>query len=212
MNERLKEIAKFIDKNDYVVDIGTDQAYLPIYLVKNNLCKKVIATDIHESTKDIALNNIKKNGLDKDIKFYVTDGVDGVNLEKFDTFVIAGMGFKTIFHIVTKLDKVCVKKLIIQTNNDLVNLRCSLKKLGYYLQEESVIYYKNHYYVIGLYTKSKRRLKIKEKYFGIYSSNNLDYYLDLKNKLKNTLEKIPKKMILKRLEIIYQLKLLNKYL
>ena len=58
---KLKAIAFFIDKNDRVVDVGCDHAYLDIYLVKNGLCKNIIASDINENALNIAKNNIQKN-------------------------------------------------------------------------------------------------------------------------------------------------------
>ena len=39
LNKKLKTIASLIDKNDTVLDIGCDHAYLAIYLKQNNLCK-----------------------------------------------------------------------------------------------------------------------------------------------------------------------------
>ena len=36
---RLQKIADLIEPCESVVDIGTDHGYIPIYLVKNNICK-----------------------------------------------------------------------------------------------------------------------------------------------------------------------------
>ncbi len=51
---RLKEIANMVDKCQSVVDVGTDHAYIPIYLIKNNICKSAIAGDINKGPLDRA--------------------------------------------------------------------------------------------------------------------------------------------------------------
>ena len=35
--KRIETLASLVDKDAYVLDIGTDHAYLPIYLYKNNI-------------------------------------------------------------------------------------------------------------------------------------------------------------------------------
>ena len=43
LSKRLEFIAKHIDKCKSIADIGTDHGYIPIYVVKNNLCERAIA-------------------------------------------------------------------------------------------------------------------------------------------------------------------------
>ena len=57
---RLKTIASLVKKDAKVLDIGTDHAYLPIFLQKNHLCKKVIASDISENALANAKANVEK--------------------------------------------------------------------------------------------------------------------------------------------------------
>ena len=40
LSKRLKAVADMVTKGNIVADIGTDHGYVPIYLVKNNICKK----------------------------------------------------------------------------------------------------------------------------------------------------------------------------
>ena len=56
---RLKIIASMIEKGSTVVDIGSDHAYLPIYLVKEGISQRVIATEILSGPFERARENIK---------------------------------------------------------------------------------------------------------------------------------------------------------
>ena len=46
LGNRLQSIVSMIEKGSTVVDIGTDHAYLPIYLINEGLAERVIATEV----------------------------------------------------------------------------------------------------------------------------------------------------------------------
>ena len=47
---RLKKICDLVDENSIVADIGTDHGIIPIELSKNNISKKIIASDISKNS------------------------------------------------------------------------------------------------------------------------------------------------------------------
>ena len=192
-SKRLLEIAKYVDINDSVLDVGCDHAYLSIYLKKNNSCKNVIASDISENALKFAKKNISKAKLD--INTHVSDGLKNIN-EFYDTVIMSGMGTNTILHILDY--KELPNKLIISSQNELYKLRKNLNLLGYYLKEESVVIENNHYYVIMVCVKEKQRLSNKELKYGI--SNNKDYYLYLYKKNKDIINKAN---ITKKIKLYY---------
>ena len=59
LSNRLMAIANFVPKNSIVADIGTDHGYIPVYLVENNISKKVIGTDISKGSLDKIIEYIK---------------------------------------------------------------------------------------------------------------------------------------------------------
>ena len=65
ITKRLKAIADLVPVNSSVIDIGTDHAYIPIYLYQNNITKDVTATDISSRVLESSLNNLQKYKLDK---------------------------------------------------------------------------------------------------------------------------------------------------
>ncbi len=212
-SKRLKLIASFIKKEDKVADIGCDHAYLAIYLKEENCCQKVIATDINHNALKIAQENILKKNLEQEIKTYLSDGLLMVSDKDIDTVVIAGMGSHTILHIIDNLEDFSIKKLIIQTNNNLEFLRLNLRKKGFYLQQEKTVWEKNHYYVVGLYTREYKSLNKRERLYGKYDFENKDYYNYLFEELSLVLEKIKGlKNWPKKIKLWYQKQLLKKYL
>ena len=131
LSNRLKAIAKFVEKKDSVVDVGCDHGYLSIYLKKVINVKKIIASDINQNALNSAINNIKKSNLD--IETVLSDGIKDVNLKGINTLVISGMGTSTILHILSDSDKLKnINKLLLQSNNDHEDLRKNLNLFNIY--------------------------------------------------------------------------------
>ena len=73
ITKRLKAIADLVPGNSSVIDIGTDHAYIPIYLYQNNITKDVTATDISSRVLESSLNNLEKYNLDKRVPLILSD-------------------------------------------------------------------------------------------------------------------------------------------
>lgn len=191
-SEKIKAIAKYIEKNDSVIDVGCDHGYLAIYLAKNKLCQKIIASDISQNALEFAKKNIKKYGLN--IKTIVSDGFKNINFF-YDTAVIAGMGANTILSILKEGES--PDKIIVSSNNDLYLLRKELNRIGYKLLDETIIYEKKHFYSIIYAKKGYQKLSYKKLKFGL--SDNLDYYKYLVINNKRIMSVIPfkKRIVLK---------------
>ena len=58
--DRLQTIVDLVPKSSKVIDIGTDHAYVPIYLYLNNITKNITATDISSNVLKSTYNNLKK--------------------------------------------------------------------------------------------------------------------------------------------------------
>ena len=189
LSKRLESLISFIDKEDSLVDIGCDHAYLSIYLYKNNLVKNVICSDISANALEYAKKNIKKENLN--IKTYLSNGLNEIPLENIDTILISGMGTKTIIDILNDKEKLKnINKIIIQTNNDYKIMRSYMNKIGYYLIEEKEVLDNNIWYISMKYIKSNVNNTNNEITYGYL--NDKDYYDYLMNYYHNILIKIPK--------------------
>lgn len=197
ISKRLKTIASLVTLQKKVIDIGTDHAYLPIYLYLNNITKNITASDISPQVLEISLNNLQKYNLEKKINLIKSDGfrnVDGI----FDIAVITGMGTYTIINILNT--KNIPDTLIIQSNNDYYLLRKHLNYLGYKIEKEIALYENKHYYIIIKFIKEKEFLTDEELLFG--KSNNLQYYDYLKNKYIKLYEKSRDEKFLKYIDML----------
>jgi tRNA (adenine22-N1)-methyltransferase len=102
-------IADMLPKCKFICDIGTDHAYLPIFLLKNRICQKAIATDISRGPLGKAYSNINEKNLQEQIEVILGDGLKALensqylkdNKYKDYAIVIAGMGGNLIEKILT---------------------------------------------------------------------------------------------------------------
>lgn len=140
LSKRLKFIADKIDKCSCVADIGTDHGYIPIYAVKNNLCKSAIATDINIEPVKKAKLNVKYEKLGDLVHVRHGAGLKPIVLGEAEVLIIAGMGGNLMCDIL-KADIEKVKKfnyIILQPAQNPEVLREYLYNNKYEIIEEDL--------------------------------------------------------------------------
>ena len=95
LNKRLIKAAEMLGDVKSVADIGTDHAFLPIYLIREGICERVIACDIAEGPLSVAATNITKYGLLGKIELRLADGLKGLKPMEVRGITILGMGGET---------------------------------------------------------------------------------------------------------------------
>lgn len=147
---RLKEIANMVDKCESVVDVGTDHAYIPIYLIKNNICKSAIAADINKGPLDRAKNNINSHNLQNKIQCRLGPGLTKVYPTEVNAAIIAGMGGHLIKDILEESKEVfkSLDFLVLQPVQNPEALREHIYIMGYKILKESLIFEDNRFYQI----------------------------------------------------------------
>lgn len=168
---RLKTIASLIDNATKVIDIGTDHAYLPIYLVNEKGFKHVWASEKNAKVALSSIKNINKYNLNEEITLYESDGFNNIK-DTFDIAVISGMGTYTIIDILKRCKNI-PKTLILQSNNNISLLREYMASINYTLVCEIVVFEHNKYYNILKYCKGVDNISSDEILFG--RSNNKKY-------------------------------------
>ncbi|MBZ9688149.1 class I SAM-dependent methyltransferase [Clostridium estertheticum] len=137
---RLNVIVSMIEKCDSVIDVGTDHGYVPIYLVKNDVIKSAIASDINRGPVEKARNNIAESGVSSQISCRLGSGLSTVKKGEAEIAIIAGMGGNLIRDIL-EADLEVVKQfkyMILQPVQNAEVLREYLYVAGYNIIDEEI--------------------------------------------------------------------------
>lgn len=203
LNKKLEAIAALIEYNSTILDVGTDHAYLPIYLSQKKRCKKIYASDISSKVLEGAKKNLDKYKID-DVTLFLSDGLDNINV-KYDTLVIAGMGTDTILKIINGRE--LPKKIILSSNNHQDRLRKYMNEIGYSIKEENIVKENNKFYDIISYIKGNEFLSKKEIKYG--KINDKEYFKYLYSVNKNVFKKMNFKNKIKNIKTLIELKILS---
>lgn len=150
ISERLKCVAGLVNKGARVADIGTDHAYLPIYLVQNGISNKVYACDVRKEPLRRAKLHIDEYGLSDKITTQLCDGLKGINKGDVDTVAICGMGGKLMKNILKAgIDKLGDNtQLVLSAQSELRDFRKYLLETGIYIKSEHMLLEDGKYYFI----------------------------------------------------------------
>ena len=193
VSNRIKAIASLVDAKDTILDIGTDHALLPIFLIKNNIVSIADGSDISNKVLSNAKENVFKYNLEDKINLYLSDGVKQIDISKYNTLIITGMGFSTIKSIIDNADLKHIDKLIIQSNNNLDELRKYLNEISFSIVDETCLKDKDINYDIIVCHKGKQSLSEQEYACGIYKNDNKWYYQENLENILSIIEKVTDK-------------------
>ena len=215
LSKRLNEIANMIDKDDVVIDVGCDHALLDIFLA-SKYNKVYYASDLRKSALNKGKENIEKYKMDNNIVLICDNGLNGIKDEyNINTAVITGLGYQTILKILKNKEKLSsINKLVIESNTNPEIIRKYLVKNGYYIDKETLVLDNNFYYFITSYKKGEKKYNHIDLELGIINNHDLfNEYLKIELKKCNILlSVVPKKKIIKRLQIKRRIKLIKKKL
>lgn len=168
LSDRLMKIAGFVKEDTSVLDIGTDHGYIPIYLVKRGISKKVIASDISLKTLNNTVERIKSRSLDKSISCRLGNGLEVIQPFEVDGVIIAGMGGILIQEILEKNKTITdsIDYFIFQPMVASKELRKYLIKNNFKIIDEKLSKENNKFYEIIYVKKGKDELR-EEIYYEI---------------------------------------------
>lgn len=148
LSKRLKRIAEHVDKCESIADIGTDHGYIPIYLVKEGICEKAIASDINKGPIEKAKVNVAFEGVSDKVKCLLGPGLNPLKVGEVNGVILAGMGGNLTRDILLA-DMPKVKKydfLILQPAQNPEVLREFLYKNNYEIIDEDLIKDEGRFY------------------------------------------------------------------
>ena len=180
LSPRLELCAEFVRGNK-IADIGTDHAYLPIYLVQSGKITSAIAADINPEPLKRGELNISKYNLSDIISVRLSDGLKNINPDEVTDIIIAGMGGELIAKIIfdAPWTKDSSKMLILQPMSRPEQLRGFLYNNGYTIQEEKCVISEKRLYSVmcAVYANAAKTPSAAEKYLGrIKRSDDANLY------------------------------------
>ncbi|MBQ5994811.1 MAG: SAM-dependent methyltransferase [Clostridia bacterium] len=141
LTERLKCVAELINPCDSFIDIGTDHAYLPAYLVSQNIIKHAIAGDIAPNPLKNAKKTVKREGLEDVVELRLSDGFDEIGPDEGTEIAIAGLGGLMIAEMLNKTEWLRDEKyhLVIQPMTHFEDVRFALNNNGFTVEKEMAV-------------------------------------------------------------------------
>jgi tRNA (adenine22-N1)-methyltransferase len=148
---RLRSAVPYLHCGGRVIDVGTDHAYLPIYLVKEGISTYALACDINQGPIDSARANIAAVGLEGRIDTLRTDGLHGTEGFAPDDIMVFGMGGELIIKILSEAEWIKNERigLILQPMSRAHLLRRWLLQNGFAIVGESITREEKYYQTIA---------------------------------------------------------------
>lgn len=162
LDERLFNCASLVRNGARLVDVGSDHALLPVWLLKSGKISFAIASDIGEKPLLSGRENANKYDV-KNIEFRLGDGLSVIKPEdRITDIVIAGMGGEVIAKILGESELVKDKKLnlILQPMSRSEDLIGFLYENGFEITEQKALTSKGKSYTVIAAAYSERRLAV----------------------------------------------------
>lgn len=139
LSPRLQMAADMVRAGVTAADIGTDHAYLPVYLIQNGICPGAIAADLKAKPLANAYATVKAYGLAEKIALRLSDGLDKIEPGEAADIILAGMGGDLITGIIGRASWLCdsSKQLIIQPMTRAETVREFLCRRGFKILHEN---------------------------------------------------------------------------
>ncbi|MCG3412533.1 tRNA (adenine(22)-N(1))-methyltransferase TrmK [Staphylococcus massiliensis] len=168
INQRLKRVSTYVT-GDTLADIGSDHAYLPIYLIQNQHIKRAIAGEVIHGPLKAAEDNIASYGLTSSISARLGNGLAVIDpSDDVDCITICGMGGPLIADILNNGASKLVNhpRLVLQSNIQSEPIRRTLNELNYKIVAEALVEEKGYIYEIIVADQGEMTLSDEAYKFG----------------------------------------------
>ena len=164
INARLLSAAELTRQDATFADIGTDHAYLPLFLLESGRIKSAVCSDINEGPLASAKKNAEERGMMDKMSFILTDGATVLSGLGVTDYAICGMGGELIADIIERAPQLKDSSinLILQPMSRQSVLRKYLAQAGFEIKVESYSYDAGKYYVCLLATYTGKPYEMDE--------------------------------------------------
>lgn len=170
LTNRLSAAASLIKGGGIVADIGTDHAYLPIFLIQSGKIRGAIAADIGKGPLMNAARSVEEYALTDKIALRLSDGLNAFSSDEADEFVFAGMGGTLIREKLSETPWIKNEKyhFVFQPQSRAEELREFLYLNGFEINREIAVCEGSRVYIAfdAVYTSAKRDYTLTDCYLG----------------------------------------------
>ena len=100
LGARLASAAGLVRQGAYLADIGTDHAFLPIFLLAEGKISRAVCSDINEGPLATAQRNVSEAGFSDKVEFRLCNGAAKLSGLGITDYAICGMGGELIADII----------------------------------------------------------------------------------------------------------------
>lgn len=191
LSKRLLMVAGMVRNGSVIADIGTDHAYLPVYLIQNGICPNAIAADLREMPLKNARATVSENGLSNKVRLILSDGLDGIPESSADDITLAGMGGDLIHDILSRIEWIKNESIRIiaqpQTHSEKVRLFFMENGFKIISEDACIDDDRNYICMCAEYTGEIKEYEFGYEYFGrlpeCENEYAKEYLLHQKNRL-----------------------------
>ena len=178
LNARLLSAAELVRQDATFADIGTDHAYLPLFLLDEGRIRYAYCCDINEGPLNSARRNAEERGRLSEMSFVLTDGATVLSDKAVSDYAICGMGGELIADIIDRAPHLKDGRinLILQPMTRQEKLRSYLASSGFAVDCESYSFDAGKHYVCMRvrYTGECREISELESIVGSPESEYLN--------------------------------------
>lgn len=161
LKSRLAAVASLVPYGSVVADIGTDHAYLPLYLVQEKACPRVVAVEKSQLNCRLAQETVNLFNLNHKVEVRCGDGLLALNeADGVEVIVIAGLGGKTACRMLLAAGERLsyFRRIVLQPQGDVPLLRRWLVAHGFRFAQEKLVKEKDYFYEIIAVERGKQRI------------------------------------------------------
>ena len=167
LTPRLRFLADRVPPGARLADVGTDHAYLPVWLRLHGRVVSAIACDLREGPLSRARETGQTWGVNG-VEYRLGNGLEVVSPEEADTIVIAGMGGENIAAILSRAPWTAGggHTLLLQPQSKAEVLRGFLAENGYVIRREALVEDRGTLYPVMEAGGGKMSLTLGQLYGG----------------------------------------------
>ncbi len=148
LSRRLRAVAGLVESGNVLADIGTDHAYIPIFLVGSGRIPSAVAMDVNRGPLKRAEENIRALGYSDRISVRLSDGFASLGEGEAQSAVIAGMGGPLMIRILSEGKRIVhtLRECILQPQSEIEKVRAFLTGEGFSFIREDIVEEDGKYY------------------------------------------------------------------